>query len=88
MEAESTIERELQDLEGLGPQENQEGTFMQQTITNSSNDDIPPGSLDPAQPTELVGSESNLATSLSPKPGLLFPNQILKILLSPGCALL
>ncbi|KAH0537003.1 hypothetical protein FGG08_006175 [Glutinoglossum americanum] len=66
VEAESTIERELRDLEGLRPQ--QEDNFVQQTITNNSGGDVPPGSLDPAQPAELVGSESNLAASISPKP--------------------
>ena len=41
---------------------------MQQTITNNSDGDVSPGSLDPAHPTKLVGLESNLATSPFPKP--------------------
>jgi hypothetical protein len=66
--AESTIDRELQDLGGLRLQEKEEGTFSQQKITNNSDDDDPPGTLDPAQPTELVGSESNLAIPFPPNP--------------------
>ncbi|KAH0566135.1 hypothetical protein GP486_000465 [Trichoglossum hirsutum] len=68
MEAESTIDRELQDLGILRLQEKEEGTLTQQEITNNSHDDDPPGSFDPAQPTELVGLESNLATPFPPKP--------------------
>ncbi|KAI9773566.1 MAG: hypothetical protein M1840_006840 [Geoglossum simile] len=66
MEAESTIERELQDLED-SRSHGKEGAFIQHTITNDSGH-VSPGSLDPAHPTKLVGLESNLATSPSPKP--------------------
>ncbi|KAI9780047.1 MAG: hypothetical protein M1839_007029 [Geoglossum umbratile] len=66
-EAEATIGRELQDLEDSRQQEKEGGAFIQQ-MTNNSDGDVSPESLDPAHPVELVGLESNPATSSSPKP--------------------